>query len=205
MARPALSLGRFLYLGILVLLLSVGSCTFSEPQAALGDSGLSQDGLGRLCFNQIPFSGSIVSHYPDGKLHTYTPYAAGRLEGTSLIYYPSGQLRSIRYFEKGEKEGLHKGFYSDGSPQFRYLFEGGKSVGTHLNWYENGQLAQEMNYVDGKEFGAQKVWRQDGKLRSNYVVREDGRRYGLVGIKRCKNIDTEAERIAPLTATTYAE
>ena len=105
----------------------------------------------------------------------------------------------------GKKEGTHKGFFPDSQPRFEYKFEAGENIGTHYDWYEGGQLAKLTNYKDGKPFGVQKMWRSDGKIRSNYVIREDGRRYGLVGIKRCKNINTEAQAIQPLTAAVYNE
>ena len=71
------------------------------------------------------------------------------------------------------------------------------SQGTHKTWYRDGSLSSELNFKDGHEFGAQKVWRQDGKLKSNYVVRENGRRYGNLGLKRCKKLDGEDETIDP--------
>ena len=41
----------------------------------------------------------------------------------------------------------------------------------------------------------------DGKYRSNYVITENGRKYGLVGLKRCKKIDGETENIDPYTGS----
>ena len=52
-------------------------------------------------------------------------------------------------------------------------------------------LMQDRNYVNGKAMGAQKVWRKDGKIRANFVIRENGKKYGLMGMKRCTKIDAK--------------
>ena len=81
--------------------------------------------------------------------------------------------------------------------KFEYFFIKGLSEETHYQWYENGQLYSEINYLNGKPFGSTKIWRKDGKLRSNFVIRENGRRYGLAGIKRCTKINIKEEIIDP--------
>ena len=58
-------------------------------------------------------------------------------------------------------------------------------------------MFSEINYLKGKPFGLTRVWRKDGKLRSNFVIRENGRRYGLAGIKRCTKIDTKKQILEP--------
>ncbi len=63
--------------------------------------------------------------------------------------------------------------------------------------YQIKKLTSEINYLNGKPFGSTKIWRKDGKLRSNFVIRENGRRYGLAGIKRCTKINIKEEIIDP--------
>ncbi|MEQ6118678.1 toxin-antitoxin system YwqK family antitoxin [Reichenbachiella sp. MALMAid0571] len=140
----------------------------------------------------IPYSGYLVSYSPDGNLESRKGYLNGRLEGNWTTYFSNGKVETIRSYRNGEKHGNHYGFYENGQMKFSYHFENGFSQGTHKTWYANGQLSTEMNYKDGYELGAQKVWRPDGKLRSNYVVRENGRRYGMLGLKRCAKIDSES-------------
>ena len=158
---------------------------------------------GVLHLDSIPFSGYIVDHYENGSLKTKTPYKHGQEHGMKIAYYEDGSIRCYRNFKHGQKDGIHQGFYAGGAKKFEYRFKNGDNLGTHYDWFENGQLAKLTNFKDGKPFGEQKMWRSDGKIRSNYVIREDGRRYGLVGLKRCKNIDTVEEEIEPLTAAIY--
>jgi antitoxin component YwqK of YwqJK toxin-antitoxin module len=186
-----------------VFCLVIGCAQIPEIEVSANDPLISYDAQRVLFYKGQPFLGYIVEYYENGTLMSKTGYKDGLKEAESIAYYPNGQIQSIRAYAKGEKHGVHRGYYEDGSPEFEYTFVNGKSEGTHVFWYPSGEKAQEMNFVNGQEFGSQKVWRIDGKLRSNYVVREDGRRYGLVGIKRCKNIDTENEEIAPLTAEIY--
>lgn len=180
-------------------------CGPSVPDVEIrkNDPSLSTDREGKLHYKENLFSGYLVDYYPSGALKSRSPYADGLLELISYGYYPLGETMHIRPYVKGEKHGIHKGYYPDGSKKFTYHFEDGLSIGNHREWYADGQLAKDMNYVNGQPFGSQKMWRSDGKIRSNYVIREDGRRYGLVGIKRCKNIDTEKERITRLTSAIY--
>ena len=167
------------------------------------DGDLSRTGKGLLLYKAEPFSGHLMDYYHDGRLKSVTPYKNGLRESISRGYYPTGELMYERPYSQGKKNGTHTGYFPGGQQKFRYEFEAGLSVGNHREWYSTGQLASDLNYLNGHPLGPQKVWRPDGKIRSNYVIREDGRRYGLVGIRRCKNLDTENERIAQLTAAVY--
>lgn len=156
---------------------------------------LSSDG--RLYLDSLLYSGYLTSFYSDSTLKTRKGYLNGRLEGDMLSYYANGQVAQYRPYHLGEKHGEHLGYYEDGKLKFQYFFIDGLSQGTHRQWYHSGQLRKEMNYIDGNERGSQKVWQPNGKMRSNYVVRENGRRYGMQGIKRCAKIDSETGDVDP--------
>ena len=34
-----------------------------------------------------------------------------------------------------------------------------------------------------------------GKIKANYVIKEEGRKYGLTGVQRCENIDVQKQKI----------
>jgi antitoxin component YwqK of YwqJK toxin-antitoxin module len=182
------------------------SCTSIVPmESAVSSNDIVRDHEGKVFLNGHKFTGTVLEYFTSGAVASRSNYKNGQLDGPEYIYYETGQLKSRRFYRNGEKHGTHRGFFEDGALRFVYRFRNGLSIGNHKVWYEDGQLAQDLNYIDGYPFGSQKVWRRDGKIRSNYVVREDGRRYGLVGIKRCKNIDIEAEKVAPLTAQNYVQ
>lgn len=156
-------------------------------------------------FEDAPFSGHVVEYYENSRLKFDISFLNGLREGVSKAYYSDGSLEYERLYKVGEKHGNHVGFYESGAKQFEYHFDHGVNIGTHTEWYESGQVATLFNYENGQPFGLQQTYRSDGKLRSNYVIREDGRRYGLIGLKRCKNIDTEDEQVKPLVADAYVK
>ena len=187
---------------VIIVFLLVACSATPEMEVAAEHPGLGyQNGV--LGLDSIPFSGYVVAHNESNILLSRTPYKNGQEHGVKVAYYEDGQVRYYRNYSNGEKDGVHQGFYPGGAKKFEYRFKKGENIGTHYDWFENGQLAKLTNFKEGKPFGEQKMWRSDGKIRSNYVIREDGRRYGLVGLKRCKNIDTEEEEIEPLTAAIY--
>lgn len=188
---------------VIIIVFLLGGCSgMPEVEVSSEHPGIAQQN-GVLYMDSIPFSGYVVQRYRGGALMVKTPYKNGEEHGMKIFYYEDGSVRYYRHFKHGEKDGIHQGFYPGGAKKFEYRFKNGENIGTHYDWFENGQLAKLTNFKDGKPFGEQKMWRSDGKIRSNYVIREDGRRYGLVGLKRCKNINTEEEEIEPLTAAIY--
>ena len=78
-----------------------------------------------------------------------------------------------------------------------YHFKNGMNVGNHKEWYQDGSPLQDRNYANGQPMGSQKVWRRDGKIRANFVIRENGKKYGLMGMKRCTKIDTKKQTLEP--------
>lgn len=169
----------------------------SNTQLVSTHEGLRKDSSGVLLYREEPYSGYLLDLDSEGQVMLRQGYFEGRLEGEILAYYASGALRFKRPYRDGQKHGAHMAWYEDGQMKFLYHFDQGKSVGNHKEWYPDGSLFQDLNYQDGRPFGPQKIWRSDGKIRANYVIRENGKRYGLMGIKRCTKIDGEKEEIDP--------
>ncbi|MEO9851759.1 MAG: hypothetical protein ABJE80_03725 [Reichenbachiella sp.] len=183
--------------------LQVFSSTIKIPEVVLKeeDQRLSMMTNGTILLDSTEFSGYLITRYPNDSIKSRKGYYQGEMEGDFVTYYPNGQVFSRRPYHLGEKHGQHLGYYEDGQLKFQYYFENGFGQRTHLEWYADGSKKKEMNYVDGKERGAQKFWRRDGKYRSNYVVRENGRKYGMLGLKRCAKIDSESGDIDPYKGT----
>ncbi|MEO9485688.1 MAG: hypothetical protein ABJG47_19675 [Ekhidna sp.] len=152
---------------------------------------------GDVYLNESLFSGYIISRHRNDSISLKKGYVNGKQQGITTAYYPNGLVKYERPYLAGEKHGVHLGYYPDGNKKFKYYFEYGFSEGNHLTWYKDGQKSADMNYANGKEFGKQQAWRPDGKLRSNYIVRENGRMYGLQGIKRCTKLDGVTQTVDP--------
>lgn len=165
------------------------------------DPLLSINQQGLMNYKDQPFSGFVFVKHPNSILKSKNGYFDGMHEGKSLTYFNNGNLASERPYRSGKKHGVHKGWYLDGQLRFEYVFVNGKSEGNHKVWYEDGSLFKDFNFKNGRAFGSQKVWRKDGKIRANYVIREDGKKYGLSGLRRCAKIDTQTQNIDPYTGT----
>lgn len=103
-------------------------------------------------------------------------------------YFPSGQIREIRHIQIGVRQGLQTAFWENGKKRFEYTAVNDAYEGELKEWAENGQLFHLAHYKNGQEDGVQKMWHANGKIRSNFVI-INGRRYGLLGTKNCKNRD----------------
>lgn len=185
--------------GLLISACDTHRPSLDIPKLMVPTDELTHDIRGVYYYKDSIFSGFALDSY-DGKiLKSIASYYNGKLEGESVGFYLNGDTSYVRPYHMGEKHGYHFGYYPDGQKKFKYYFENGFSQGNHKYWFFDGRLKQDLNYVDGKELGAQKVWRPDGKLRSNYVVRENGRKYGMLGLKRCAKIDSETKTVDPYT------
>lgn len=188
-------------IGHLAMVLLLIACNKSRgpkiPELRVNVDELTHDTRGVYYYQDSVFSGFAIDLSDSKVLKSVASYFNGKLEGDLVGFYPNGDTAYIRPYHLGEKHGDHLGYYRNGERKFHYYYENGFSQGNHKFWYMNGNLKEDLNYVDGKEFGSQRVWRPDGKLRSNYVVRENGRKYGILGLKRCSKIDSNTENIDP--------
>lgn len=175
--------------------------TIPEIYLEEGNGELNMDLQGKLNLSGKPYSGFLITKYSNGLIESKIGYYDGLMQGPHIKFFPSGDTAILRYYHLGEKQGMHQAWYENHQLRFQYFFDKGLSVGNHKSWYENGNLCMDMNYVEGQELGSQKMFRSDGKFRSNYVVRENGRKYGLVGLKRCAKIDGDTGDFDPYKST----
>lgn len=171
----------------------------SNKTVEFGDTKLTKDSIGRIIYENQLFSGFLVQKDSNHNVIRSIPHYQGLIHGDWIDFFVDGSMKQKRSYLNGEKHGSHHGWYESGQLKFEYFFENGLSIGNHKAWYHDGSLYKDLNYKDGHEFGSQKMYRPDGKLRSNYVVRENGRAYGLAGLKRCSKIDGATEDIDPYT------
>jgi antitoxin component YwqK of YwqJK toxin-antitoxin module len=117
-------------------------------------------------------------------------YAKGVLHGRQRKWYESGKIAEERFYKNGAKDGVQISFWENGKKRFEFIAKQDAYEGKMFEWDENGMLSHEGNFKNGQEEGIQKMWYANGKIRSNYVIK-NGRRYGLLGTKNCKNVDED--------------
>ena len=102
-------------------------------------------------------------------------------------YYSNNKLMEIREFRNNMKNGKQIAYCDNGNKRFEYIAKNDVSEGELKEWDFNGKLFHLAHYKNGQEEGVQKLWYENGKIRANYIILQ-GRRYGLLGTKNCKNV-----------------
>ncbi len=179
-----LGLASFLVL-VAIIYLSAQYKVIPSKWVKENDRSLTRQG-GVLYYNHVAFSGWLYNDYPNGKRYTETPYHYGKEEGIMKRWYADHKLEQERLFINGKKQGVHKGWWPNGKPKFVYHFDNDEHNGLAKEWFSNNQLYRVFNYKAGHEEGRQQMWWDNGTIRANYVVK-DGKQYGLIGRKLCKN------------------
>ena len=159
-----------------------------EIEVSLNDEGLRQDGA-ILRFQNLPFNGFVVNYSAEGILLSKTGYIDGKREGKAEQFTESGNLLERRFYTSNKKVGFHEAWWPNGQKKFEYTFVDGLHDGEYKEWQIDGTPYKVFHYAMGFEDGSQKMWDSDGSIRANYVVR-NGHRYGLVGLKNCKSVES---------------
>ena len=114
-------------------------------------------------------------------------YNNGLQSGTEKKWFANGNLMEYRVFLNGNKNGKQIANYENGNRKFEFIAKNDAYEGEMKEWDIDGKLIHLANYKNGQEDGTQKLWYDNGKIRANYVIIE-GKRYGLLGTKNCKNV-----------------
>jgi antitoxin component YwqK of YwqJK toxin-antitoxin module len=138
-------------------------------------------------FNNKKFSGIQYSLYKQGDTVFIKPYLNGLEEGITKKWYANKQLAEERLYIDGKKEGIHKGWWENGKRKFEFAVSNDEYTNEFKEWNSNGLLVKHFHYKNGQENGSQQLYYENGKIKANYVI-INGKRYGLLGTKNCKNV-----------------
>ena len=140
-----------------------------------------------LYLNNTVFSGLLFALYANKDTAFIKPYLNGLEEGLCLKYYANHILEEERLYINGKKEGVHKGYWQNGNKKFEFEVSNDIYTNEFKEWLSNGLLVKHFHYKNGQEVGSQKLFYDNGKIKANYVI-INGKRYGLLGTKNCKNV-----------------
>jgi len=140
-------------------------------------------------FQEEPYTGWIHDYSSDNKLLRKTGFYQGLQQDTLYKYHPNGAIAEKRLYHMGKKHGKHVGWYPDGSVSFQYEFVHGLTEGEQKKWRSSGALAFVRNYSKGKMMGLQQGWLANGEIRSNYFIKPNGKKYGLLGVNNCVSVE----------------
>ncbi len=140
-----------------------------------------------LYFSNKKFSGIQYSLYDKNDTAFIKPYWNGLEEGIIKKWYFNKKLAEERLYVDGKKEGVHKGWWENGHKKFEFAISNDEYTNEFKEWNSNGLLVKYFHYKNGQESGNQKLFYENGKIKANYVIL-NGKRYGLLGTKNCKNV-----------------
>lgn len=169
---------------LLWLVLAYGCGQNPGVWVARGDEGLNQKGP--LLYYQGKLLNGVCYQRVGKDTLSREPYREGRMHGVAYAWYNNKVLSEKRMYKKGKRMGIHAGYWENGALRFRYRYLNDLMHGPAEEWYPDGKRSKRMNYLNGREQGIQSAWDEEGRLVVNYEAK-NGRNYGLIGQKLCKN------------------
>ena len=143
---------------------------------------------GILYFKNKKFDGYLFEMYPDSKDSlSIEGFMEGILSGVTKKWYPNHLLLEERYFAEGQKNGKQVSYWDNGKTRFEFVAKNDQYEGELKEYSYDGKLFHLATYKNGQEEGTQKMWYDNGKIKANYFI-INGKRYGLLGTKNCKNV-----------------
>jgi hypothetical protein len=164
----------------------------SNAQVESDDARLLLDN-GVYRFDHEPYSGFIVTRYPDdpdGTVKKRALYQAGQQDGLTRTYYATGARRDERWYKRGKANGNHRGWWPSGLRKFDFTYVEDRREGVHRQWYVTGAPYTELTFHLDREDGMQRAFRENGKPYINYEVK-DGFKYGLSKSSLCTSLKNE--------------
>ncbi|MDZ7778790.1 MAG: hypothetical protein U5R14_02495 [Gemmatimonadota bacterium] len=148
----------------LVLTLVPAGCSDPEPRSL--DSLVERDGRYLDPDGFQPYSGPVVSMYPDepDAVEMTARLRDGVFDGPYERFYRDGSLFGHGRYRDGVWHGPFESFYEDGSPWMRGRYEDGVLDGPYVAYSEDGSVEEEGTYADGEPCG---LWERDGREESH--------------------------------------
>ena len=114
-------------------------------------------------------------------------YVSGLQSGNDKKWFANKNISEDREYSSGKKNGKQIAFWDNGKKRFEFTANNDAYEGEMKEWNFEGKLIHLANYKNGQEEGTQRLWYDNGKIRANYVIL-NGKRYGLLGTKNCRNV-----------------
>ncbi len=137
-----------------------------------------------------PFTGTSISHYPNGEKAATIEYIKGKKHGKYYKWFTDGTKSFEANYINGKQDGKTETWWKNGNKRSTSNYENGVPNGIQQQWYKSGAKFKKMNLINGREEGLQQSWRENGKLYNNYEAR-NGRIFGLKRAALCYELDQE--------------
>ncbi|MFK7932543.1 MAG: toxin-antitoxin system YwqK family antitoxin [Saprospiraceae bacterium] len=164
--------------------------SISTTQNITADSLALRPNLGLVFYQNLPFTGTSVAHYPNGQVAETVDYQAGKKYGAVTKWFVDGTKSYAAEYQIGKLHGKSYTWWRNGNQRTDSNYQNGVAEGEQLQWYKSGALFKKQRLVAGKEVGLQQSWRANGKIYNNYEAR-NGRIFGLKRANLCYELDNE--------------
>lgn len=137
--------------------------------AAVGEKIVDGNGLvekGELKYeagSEIPFTGTAVVYFADGRKSWEEEYRDGKRDGLSTVWFENGQKQIEAEYRDGKKAGKWISWYENGQKRIESTYRDSREDGLWMSWYGNGQKNREGEFRAGNEEGIWTFWRQNGQ------------------------------------------
>lgn len=137
-----------LYVSIILMLVSMASCTSQETEIVHAKS-------------------ELIDIWDNGKPKKVRLYAEidGQLEAVRELHYYSNGIKQLEGpLHGGKREGLWKSYYEDGSLWSKGHYKNGVRQGEAVVYYPSGKMMYKGQYTNDRRSGLWRSYNEDGKL-----------------------------------------
>ena len=118
----------------------------------------------------IPFTGTMVEHYPDGAIKSRSQVAGGQLHGLSEGWHTNGLLQVTETFQAGVSHGTRTKWHENGRKLSEAPIAHGQIHGTFRRWTEQGLLSEEVGMSHGQPDGLSVAFYPSGFIKAEAMV-----------------------------------
>jgi tetratricopeptide (TPR) repeat protein len=129
---------------------------------------------------QVPYTGSFIETFHDGKLKSKGELNEGLLTGARIIFFENGDTSSFRFYKNGLSHGKSLAFYSNGTKKEEGVFNEGKEEGRWFFYHENGQKKAIVNFKNRVLNGEFEEFDSKGNLTRKFFYENGEAGYGKV-------------------------
>lgn len=184
---------------LIIFILALTACQKTEVQSqsqTVSKQAVKKEALalhpeeGLVYFDDKPFTGTSVSHYPNGVPASSCEYVKGKKHGLYRKWFENAMLSFESTYVNGKKHGTTRTWWKNGKLRSISKYDRGVPDGVQEQWYISGAKFKKMQLSHGREEGLQQSWRENGKVYNNYEAK-NGRIFGLKRASLCYQVEDE--------------
>jgi len=150
-------------LAVLLVMFGVARMSWGDEKVVDEYRTVERDGIRYEVTSEVPFTGKIVSYWPNGQKQMEAEYHDGKPHGKGAIWYKNGQREREIEQRDGKPHGKKVTWYENGQKEFDGEYRDGKLHGKATQWHENGQKEFDGEFRDGKLHGKATQWYENGQ------------------------------------------